>query len=113
MNKIPTRITSPHERIASELASALWEISNLRHGMFTPPEFRDLCETAILRRLNGQHQESRIVENGEALKEGDWVKEKVVLDTWLPITGPMPDKELIVGSTPFCYRGQYRRPIQS
>ena len=105
---------TPQERLASELASALWNSSTLRHGMFTPPEFRRLCEATILRRLNGQHQESRIVEKGEALKEGDWVKERYILnDVWMPIKGPMPDTPLIVGSTPMCYHGQYRRPVQS
>jgi hypothetical protein len=101
------------EHLASELASALWNVSTLRHGMFTPPEFSRLCKEVILRRLNAQHQESRVVENGEVLMEGDWVKENYILDLWMPVNDIPADKELIVGSTPFCYRGQYRRPIQS
>ena len=29
------------------LSSALWNCSTLRHGMFTPPEFRRICERVI------------------------------------------------------------------
>ena len=37
----------PNDGLASRLASALWECSTLRHGMFTPPEFRKICERVI------------------------------------------------------------------
>ena len=30
--------------LESRLASHLWDVSALRHGMFTPPQFSDLCE---------------------------------------------------------------------
>jgi len=33
--------------LAGRLSAKLWECSTLRHGMFTPPEFRRICETVI------------------------------------------------------------------
>lgn len=33
--------------LESRIASALWNVSKLRHGMFTPPQFSDLCEQTI------------------------------------------------------------------
>jgi hypothetical protein len=36
-----------HDRLPRELATALWERSTLRHGLFTPVQFRGLCECAI------------------------------------------------------------------
>jgi hypothetical protein len=36
-----------HERLPKDLASALWERSALRHGLFTPVQFSGMCERAI------------------------------------------------------------------
>lgn len=33
--------------LESRIASHLWNISALRHGLFSPPQFSDLCEKAI------------------------------------------------------------------
>ena len=37
--------------IAAILSAKLWECSTLRHGLFTPPKFRRICETVILEAL--------------------------------------------------------------
>ena len=34
-----------------KLAAALWEVSTLRHGLFTPPQFQQICEEVIARAL--------------------------------------------------------------
>jgi len=39
------------EQLSKRLASALWQQSKLRHGLFTTQEFRDLCEAALLEEL--------------------------------------------------------------
>lgn len=102
-----------YERLASELAAALWENSTLRHGLHTPVEFRALCETALLERLLSRHQFSRELVSGEVLEESDWVKESYQLEFWHPIEKLYTDTPLVVGSTPMCYHGQCRRPVQS
>lgn len=35
-------------QVANDLASHLWNSSTLRHGMFTPPQFRELCRQALI-----------------------------------------------------------------
>jgi len=39
------------DALAKTIASALWEQSALRHGLFTPPEFPRLCLPVIRREL--------------------------------------------------------------
>jgi len=39
------------EQLSKRLASALWQQSKLRHGLFTTREFRDLCEAVLLEEL--------------------------------------------------------------
>lgn len=36
-----------HADLAKGLANRLWEMSTLRHGLFTPAEFRQICESVI------------------------------------------------------------------
>jgi hypothetical protein len=40
------------KELVEYLAGSLWEWSALRHGMFTPPEFRELCERNLKEALN-------------------------------------------------------------
>jgi predicted PP-loop superfamily ATPase len=98
--------------IASELASALWNCSTLRHGMFTPHQFRKLCEKIILERILDQNVKTRVVEKGESLESGDLVKEKVIMDLKLPCFFSSNEPKPVVGTTSHCYEGQYFRPIQ-
>lgn len=37
------------------LAAALWDCSALRHGMFTPPEFRRMCEEVLKRGMSSEN----------------------------------------------------------
>lgn len=46
-----TKGAEGYDALASRLAARLWECSTLRHGMFTPPEFRRLCQDLILEEL--------------------------------------------------------------
>lgn len=97
---------TPQERLASELSSALWNISTLRHGMFTPPEFRRLCEEVLLRRLNHEHQQWRWLEIGEELQDGDLLPDWVDMEIWREIQ--LPEGACIVQAN-----HHYRRPVQS
>ena len=45
-------MTEDNETLASRLASALWDNSTLRHGLFTPPQFRKICERVLTDELN-------------------------------------------------------------
>jgi hypothetical protein len=98
------------EAIARQLASELWRSSTLRHGMFTPPDFFGLCYDVIINRLEGKHISMRAVENGEAIQEGDLVKETIPLETFMPCRVD-PKHPAIVGETKWCVHGQYFRPI--
>lgn len=102
-----------NERLASELASELWNNSTLRHGMFTPPEFRKLCEEIIVKRLDAKHVETRIVKDEETLEEGDLIHTVLMIDTWMPTAHYPEDPPSVVGMTKFCKEGCYRRPISS
>lgn len=39
--------TEAHTDIPAHLAQKLWENSTLRHGLFTPNQFKHLCENII------------------------------------------------------------------
>lgn len=44
------------------IASALWNVSKLRHGMFTPMQFRQLCEdvlTSEMSKINTETNQSK------------------------------------------------------
>ncbi len=49
--------TCSADDLAADLANALWETSVLRHGLFTPVQFRSICERVIARRLHQQNAE--------------------------------------------------------
>jgi hypothetical protein len=54
----PKNAASPDrsaDELAADLANALWETSALRHGLFTPVQFRSICERVIARRLHQQN----------------------------------------------------------
>jgi hypothetical protein len=51
-------MTTLHERLPRELATAFWERSTLRHGLFTPVQFRGLCECAIADYLSSPNRET-------------------------------------------------------
>lgn len=100
-----------NQSIAETLASALWDVSALQHGMFTPPQFRELCEKTILDRLNGTHVKMRHVEEGETVQDGDLIKQRFILDLKWPVR--IYGEPSVVGKTQYCHKGQYFRPIQS
>lgn len=45
------------EELAEYLADSLWEVSALRHGLFTPPKFRDICKRVIAEKLAARAQQ--------------------------------------------------------
>lgn len=68
-------MSNPDETLAGLLASALWNNSTLRHGMFTPPQFRKICERVIAEELNKFQDETSMEDRWDYDHGPDHIRE--------------------------------------